>query len=707
MASSPPFLPPRLVPRWLAWTVVALSLTLAAALMPSRRQLVGRLLEDGESQRAMEVARSPEETNSSFLPAVAPGPMDRLRASLTPDFPGRGAVAAMAIESAADPVACLELLHRMEANLAPKEKRPLYLAIIRSALAQNQPALAAEMAEDAVRHGLTDAAIRLTAVKAWRWAVQPERALEVFQAWRAADPATFTPAAEDIEIALCRELNRNDHALALLRARLKEAPQISAVSGETMELILSVAANAGRSAEVLPDLTAWLQAQPGGVATWEQLASGSVKPGASFLRCAGLLARHSEWTGAPDTALDWYLKLAVLGDGFARERASELQKGLNRSSDWMQLLQRIVPVPGQEKYTRQLARLLGEAGLYDEAPPVYQLWFKDHPGDIPALMELAALYSEMPEPQQALALYEKVTVLAPDNLEARKEIADLRLVLKDFPGAFRYYMSLPESAHDATSLENFSLLAESLGDYPAYNRSLVMRYHRLQNPASTDYLELARSYELINRPDGAISTLTEGLRRVPQSRVLRTHLAQAWRNRGNFDEAILLLAVPALKTDMLAMSLFIEVCCLKEDYQRAFAFLGRGIEKKFGFPPDVRLDLGHIYFNNGYMTEADTLYSSVPDEPSLWPLIANAKFRRGELEGAEAYQRKYLAFIRVPDAPGWLLMGDILRARGRETDAQAAYQRSLQLMEQKLSLPPVASGSAAQTPRPVTASAQP
>ena len=31
----------------------------------------------------------------------------------------------------------------------------------------------------------------------------------------------------------------------------------------------------------------------------------------------------------------------------------------------------------------------------------------------------------------------------PANLDARKEIADLRLVLKDFPGAFRFYSTLP------------------------------------------------------------------------------------------------------------------------------------------------------------------------------------------------------------------------------------------------------------------------
>ena len=688
MPSSVP--PASLVPRWLPWSLVLGSLGLAAALIPTQRQLVGRLLEDGENQRALEVAQSAHADDHPSAPEVPLSAMEQLRASLTPDYRGPGAVATLAVESAADPAACLDLLHRMEANLAPEQKRPIYLAIISSAFSQNNPSLAAAVAEDAIRHGIADDEIRHTAIKAWRWAGKPGNALTIFDLWRKADPASLDVSAEDLEISICRETGANDRALPILLRRLQNAGAPGRATPELMELALTVAANAGRTGDLLPTISAWLAARPAGAATWEQLASGKVSADDTFRHFAGLLARHSEWTGQPETALDWYLKLAVLGDDFALGRAEDLQKGLSRSGDWMSLLQHLVPVPDKPQYTRQLARLLAGAGLYEEAPAIYDLWLRDNPQDTSALSELAGMYAEMPESAKALALYEKVAALNPANIDARKEVAELKLVLKDYAGAFAFYQSLPESAHDASTLENFSLLAESLGDYPAYNHALVMRHHRLHEPASTDYIELARSFDLINQPEGAITSLTEGLRRVPKSHVLRTHLAQAWRNRGNYDEAIHLLGVPALKTDMQAMSLFIEVACLKEDYQTAFAFLGKGFEKKFGFPPDVRLDLGHIYFNNGYMTEADALYSSIPDEPSLWPLIANARFRRGDLKGAEEYQRRWLASCQVPDAPGWLLMGDILRAGGREAEAQAAYRKSLLLMEQKLESGPVA-----------------
>ena len=693
--------PPRLVPEWLMWSMVVGCLSLAVALIPSKRQLVGRLLEDGENQRALEVAHG---TPPAPAPTAPPSALDNLRVSLNPDFHGPGAVAAAAIESAADPTACLDLVHRMETNLAAPQKRSLYQAIARSALAQNNPALAAQVANAAIQQGFADPELRLSAVQSWRWAGKPEQALKILEQWRTTDPATFTSESTDTEITLSRETGANDHALKLLLSRLDATGPPGAAPPEMLELALTIAGNAGRIGEVLPRIALWVDAQPAGKATIAELASAKNPICPIFKHFAGLLARHSEWSGQPGPALDWYLKLAVLGDIFALERANDLQKGLNRRQDFKAVLQKIVPVPGQPKYTRLLPTLLADAGDYTAAPAAYGRWLKDNPDDISALTELGALYSEIPDSPKALATYEKVAALEPGNLLARKEIADLRLVLKDFSGAFKLYNTLPDSAHDAITLENFSLLAESLADYPAYNRSLLMRYHRLNHPSTNDFLELARSYALINQPDGAITTLSEGLRRLPDSRVIRTHLAQAWRNKGNYDQAIRLLAVPSLKDNFMATSLFIEVCCLKEDYQQALVFLGRGIEKKFAFPPDVLLDLGHIYFNNGYMTEADILYSSVPDEPSLWPLIANARFQRGDLSGAETFQRRYLSSLQVPDPQGWLLMGDILRAGGREAEAQTAYQKSLNLMEEKLHARPVAeTPPSAKTP-PTTAS---
>ncbi|MDB6070234.1 MAG: hypothetical protein JWL81_1405, partial [Verrucomicrobiales bacterium] len=414
---------PSLVPRWLSWAIVAGSLGLAAALIPNQRQLVGRLLEDGENQRAFEVARSGEPApaatpaaGGTATPELKLSPMEQLQAALTPDYHGPGAVATLAIENAADPAACLELVHRMESNLSPDKKRPLYLAITRSALAANNPAMAAQIAEDAVRNGVADRELRLSAVTSWRWASNPEKALAVFDRWRAGNPADLDAAAVDIEIALCRETGKNSQALDRLLERVKSGGGPATADEALLELTLTVAANAARTGDVLPVISDWLAAQPAGSASVQEIAAGKVKTDPGFLRLAGLLARHSEWGGQPSTALDWYLKLGVQGDVFALERAEELQKGLSRSSDWMEVLRHVVPVQGHPQYTRQLARLMGEAGLYNEAPAVYELWLKDHPRDTAAIAELGGLYSEMPEPEKAMALYQKVVEINPDDL---------------------------------------------------------------------------------------------------------------------------------------------------------------------------------------------------------------------------------------------------------------------------------------------------
>ena len=165
---------------------------------------------------------------------------------------------------------------------------------------------------------------------------------------------------------------------------------------------------------------------------------------------------------------------------------------------------------------------------------------------------------------------------------------------------------------------------------------------------------------------------------------MHIELANTYRLQNRYEEALALLAKPELKSDMHAMQLYIEVACLKEDYTGALAFLGRGFENKFAFGPEVRLDLGHIYFNNGYLAEADALYASVPDEPTLWPLIANARFKVGNFASAEEYQKKYLGSLTTPDPQGWMMMGDIYKATGREAEATEAYAKSLSLMADKL-----------------------
>lgn len=671
-AASTPLVSPRLV-----WGLVGLSFVLAAVFIPTRRQVQQRLIRDGEVARAAELSTQPlPRPEQNKAPAT---PLEQLRHAVETDH---DVDALLAIRMANDPKACLDVLHEAAHGMSAEHRAQLYDACATGALGQGDVALSAQIYTEILAFHPTEAMLRRT-VEVSRWAGQPALALTALEKWKKTTP--LPAGLEDQQIALYREVNRPGRALELVKARLAAKQQAGqTLTGAEIHLAMEIADNAGRAKDLLPLVEHHLSTIPAATASLEDLKSGKVKADEEFISFTRLLAQQSEWNGEPGRAVDYYTKLVMLGDAAALERVEKLLPGLNRRGDWMTLLEMLIPVPGRPELQLELAKLQGISGLYDKAQASYEAWLKDHPKDAVAWFELGAVHDERGEMKESLAAYQQAAACAPENLDYRREVADTQVALGDFRGAFAFFHSLPEKKHDAVTLETYALLAESLADYEAANRALLIRYHRLRNPKADDILELVRSFSIIGKPEGAITVLEEGRRRLPGSRILRMELAQAYRNAERYDEALRLLATEELKRDMRAMCLFIEVACLKEDYQFALSFLGRGFENRFAFPPDARLDLGHIYFNNGYMTEASRLYSSVPDEPSLWPLLASARFKIGEFAAAENYQRRYLNHNKVPDPAGWLLLGDILKAQGRQDDANAAYAQSLRLMTGKI-----------------------
>jgi Flp pilus assembly protein TadD len=667
---------------------VAGCLILAGALVPQKEELVKRLIEDGKHERAIAVAA--DELPGmvpplQVLPAmeVAQTPLEGLEALLSV---GGAGVAdeelAQRIHAADDAQACLELIHRVEAQLPPETRERLYAATAQSALAQGKPDLAADLLTDAAKRGIRSESLLAQQVQSLRWSGRPSMALEAMQAWETNAP--LPKSLREQQIAVLRELNQPGKALDLIIADLQTTPEGTSYDADKLVLASEVAVQAGAMSKVLPLVDRFLSAMPAGKASLEELKSETVKPDATWFRFARLMAQQCEWSGHPKEAFALYQKLAVLGEEPALDRILALEAGLNRDGDLLAVLRHVVPHAKRPELTLKLARLMADAAEYEGAEQHFLAWLKNHPKDLAVMMERGAMLEEQSSYEAARLAYEQVLAVDPNHIQAQKELANMLIAKHQFREAFTFYEKLPEEEHDSFTLENYALIAESLAEYKAYNRALVLRMNRLKTPNAQDYLELARSYQVIRDNDSVVRVYQQGMARVPRSRILRIELANAYRTAERYDEAIALLARPELKSDMHAMQLYIEVVCLKEDYTAALAFLGRGFENRFAFGPETRLDLGHIYFNTGYLSDADALYSSVPDEPALWPLLANARFKAGNYASAEQYQRKYLAALKVPDPQGWMLMGDIYKATGRSAEAANAYATSLRLMEEKM-----------------------
>ena len=696
--APPPIIPPRVLAIMLGVPVVA-----AYFLIPKREELYQRLVQDGAHRRALELAAEAhadepsqsEETPEQYIVRTF-GASDRL-AALNRDAEARRALiqAFLASDAVRTDYALLQA-HLDE--LAPAVRDELLRGIGDSALAHNHPDLASEIyAEFVSAHPDTSPEVADQMVRSLRYSGQPAQALAYLNSWIGARDKAGAEVPDDVRLTHVRlllEMNQPAPAFDALLAELGREKGRGSLQPDTVKLAVQVAGYVNRSIELRPWLADWVSTFPLAKATWTEVRDAAKsRPGARpelldqqelFRTYGKMLAHWSEWDDHPEDAWPIYRKLAVLGDDEVIDRLASLEPGLYRDEEWLEVLRDIVPVANRPEFTLQLAQLLGIAAEYDDAEKWYHEWLKTHPDDGKTFTELGALREERDDLEAALASYQRAMELRPNDLETRKKCAALSIEIGRHQDALAIYRRFTAAEHDAYTLENYALISESLADYDDLRLALEMRLDRLNPPKSGDFVDVSRAYGLMDDGDGRIAVLERGVKALPKSGILHVELAGAYREDDRLVECMALLEKPWLKDDMLAMSLYVEAACQLDNYDRAYAFLGSGFEKRFSFPADVRLDFGHIYFNTGHAAEAERLYASVNDIPLTWPLLAQATFKRGDFSAAENYQRRHLDANGLPDSDGWMFLGDICRAAGKEAEAQSAYDRALDIMKGKL-----------------------
>ena len=707
-----------------AGMVVVGCLAAALLLVPRERELIERLLEDGDTLRALEVVQQ-QDDNAELEKELAEKvetlpvgqqvyildaePIDALNDSLAALISGADrspgispltrALAAIQALPAEDLARAAAVVSEGDSGYLPSKARiEIYRALGLRAVAEDNASLATGIYASFRGSGtLAPPAMLVEMMDAAGYAGAPETAVSIAEDYANESGTSLADLPEPARtkcIAMLRATNRPSEALDILIAGLEDqSTSEGGIREDLLETAVETAGHADRITDMVPHLAAFVQRLPESQLTWDETVqrhdNGELRLSETYRRYSSMLARYSEWTNRFSLAFDHYLRLAVADDRKAFDRAAELYDDLNRQHEFMLLLQRVVPIEGEKKYTRLLAQLLGDSGDYPEAKRWYRSWLAEHQNDIKAWLELGALLEEEADLDGALATFQEAAKLMEDSPESqqlplKKRIASLQIGLRNFKEPFAFYDSLEDDEHDAVTLENYALLAEGLASYEAYNRALFLRHKRLRKPKTNDFVELARSFAMLNDHVNRIRVLATGLKTLPQSTLLHIELAYSLRGTGRDAEAYELLAKPMLRTSMQAMSILIQTANSLGNYGQAVGFLGRGIEDEFAFSPDVRLDLGHLYEGVGRLSAAEKLYASVPASPHTWPLLASARFKRGDYASAENYQKKHLAALSVPDPKGWMFLGDIYRFQGKKSQAESAYRKSLYLMESKL-----------------------
>lgn len=700
--TNPSAKPGKVVSPALLLSCFGLCLGSAYLLIPKGDALYHLLLADGDQERVIELVVESSETaapSAAALDSGAAEPVNYKRLMALAFDSVRGGeltadeiVRIVSVLEHCDPTAeSFENLKHHAGKIGDRENEHFYNVLARRALAEEDPELAASIYTDLAGRASSLAVETVDMmVRTYRYIGRSRPAFESIERLGQQLGSIDALPAEmrDTYVSLLLEVDRSAEAFEILSRDFRAAGTDAVRLEALLPTLVEAASYAERGAELPPFYEAYFAALPQSSLPLAKLADigrGELsRSQVTFLGHVKSYAQICEWNDFFDRSFEYYLKGAALGDQLSLERAVDLNEGLLRSPELTELLVHLIPVQGHPEYSLKLAQMLGEEARYDEARKIYSGYIESNPDSPVARLELAALEEECGDLKAALASYRRVLELTPDDAELKVRIASLHIAFGEHEEAFEVYRSLPDESHTELTLECLQMLAEAMGDYDELDRATSMIFERHAAHSAEHYLDLAQSRSLKGDTAGELAVLTAASYSLPKSEQIAVAFADVLYREGRFNEAVKLLTRPELRDNMQALSMFIEICGGTDQHLYAANYLPEAIEETFDFPPSVRIELGQIYEETGELDSAQRLYASVPEGGMAWQLLAAAKYKTGEFDRAEEYQRRYLKAASEADAQDWVFLGDICKNLGKEREANEAYKHSLNLLKSGL-----------------------
>ncbi|MGI9241074.1 MAG: tetratricopeptide repeat protein [Verrucomicrobiales bacterium] len=694
--------PTRVVSPALLLGCFGICLGAAYFLIPKGDALYHLLLADGDQERVIELVVEDSAAAAQSTPGSGGGEVEQVDykrlMGLAFDSVGSGALSAEEVERIVsvlehcDPTSeSFVNLRRFAGEIGDRENEHFYNVLARRALAEGDPKLAAEIYSDlAARVDVLTVETVDMMVRAFRYTGQSQPAFEsIGRLGKQLGGVDALPAEmREIYVALLLEVDRAGEAFDILSRDFKAAGDDAERLEGLLPTLVEAASYSERGAELPPYYEAYFAALPQNKLSLGELANiGRGELDQSQVAFLGHVKRYAqicEWNDFFDRSFDYYLKAAALGDGASLDRCVDLNEGLMRPADLADVLLHLVPVQGRPDYTLKLAQMLGEDARYDEARGIYTGYIEANPDSARAQLELAALEEESGDLKAAMNWYLAGFELRPDDIKLKIRVASLHIAFGEHEEAFEIYRSFADAEHTESTLESLQMLAEAMGDYVELNRATSLIFVRQESPRAEHYLDLAQTFSLKGDTAAELAVFTRAVYELPESEKIAVAYADVLYRERRFDEAVKLLTRPELQDNMRAMALFIEICGGTDQHLYAANYLPKAIEETFDFPPSVRIELGQIYEETGELGSAQRLYASVPEGGMAWQLLATAKYKTGEFDRAEEYQRRYLKAAIEPDAQDWVFLGDICKNLGKEREATEAYKHSLDILKSEL-----------------------
>ena len=753
------------LPAWGLLTVLIACAITFYLLVPSQKRLLTRLVQDGKVQRALDVLRATSSAEIAKDPEFYELMRLRLSRQLLDPKDKAGVIAQIEatlqalerspasqdyLSEVQESIALLDDCAQTLKLIAPHLKTlpnparlTLVEALVRDALTSDQAEVAAQTYENCLRPFPSAETNLVEAVRLWRAAARPEKAIRVledFEQLSGKGSSALGSVLAELKFNLLREVGRNDEAFDLASSLIGQLNG-GEVSQKWLKRMQVTADSAPRQRKLLEEYRHRVQTHPADAGTWRLIAEISVAvddldsakealqkfisltPGDK--NAPKQLAQLYEWDDEPNLAFDLYLKLAEQKDAAALERLIALNPGLYRDKDVLRLLRGLGGEAHQDKYRLVLARLLTKHGEYAEAYSLYRSHLQQQPEDTAIMEEYAQTLQRQQDYGSALVVWKGLQKLKPEDEAVRGHIAKVCYLLGDFENSLRAYQQLAKRSTDLAAILRYCTLAESMGDLQSLSEALAREMELKTQGAPEDFIKLAYVFNLLGADGKRQGVLERGLVLYPDSDTLRIQLSVLLVEMREGGRALPVLARSHnLKTDPDALRLYLNILIGSGDYASAERFLKTGVDEKIMDAPSISLLRAIIYEGNQNDAAAERIYQKqyqqYPGESTyalnyfhiltrlgklgkartvMQPLLKNPTpeiLREASHVYAELgdYKEAEKLQARVMELPGkvrfqdWTCLGDIRYSAGNRSAARRAYRQALASAEINLQSQP-------------------
>ena len=472
----------------------------------------------------------------------------------------------------------------------------LYSKMTSKALAEDDPRLAAEIYALFWRRSPLSEAGTLEMARLWRLAGQTTAAREALKehARRAGRPLEReSRALAWLEIELARENGLSAEAFESTLA-LAGAADLGS-DAQVQGLLIKTARESNQSRKALPLLEKAANSKGGDVRLLDQVAELAVEAGdldAAARTVRGLarkepekaghwvrLGRLYEWLQEPSLAFDAYLKAMPLKTFEGLPRLLALSAGLHRDGELVEALE-ACGEPDDLPATLRLeqARLRVRVNDLDRARSDYERVLSRDTQDPRAYREYGQVLMRLAAYDPAREAFARALQPDEEDRDAQAGMAEALFRLGRRAEAYPWYELLAADTDRGDILDHYLTLAEDLGGIDTATALLKHKLGREPAPTARDFLRLAHAQELSGQDRSALATLERGLAGFPDDLAMRWQAGYHAAKAKDYARSLrLLVAHPALKTDVEKARLYLGVLLEAGNYTEADRFLGSGL----------------------------------------------------------------------------------------------------------------------------------